>query len=192
MATVLKNSAFKVKAGVVQSRSGLVPEAGAILFEKASNTFLAGDGFTWTEVGAAAVAKAKLATTLETPVVNPIIASTEDQAPLYDTVIYNLEGGFTPAGGNQITMNKTMNVDFTAIFGVTANVPNVGFDLITKLDGVEASRLSYETGQAGVTLDITALGAIPVTAANVLTLWIYADRTCDFTTVYAEMGLAEA
>jgi len=187
-----RDSSFKVKAGVINgTRANIVPEAGAILFDISSRTFIAGDGFTWNEMGAAAVAKSKLATTLETAAVTAVVAGVEKQAPIYDTIVYNLEAGMTPATGNQITFNKDMTVDFSALFGIACSTPQVTVDLITYLDATPISTLSYLTGQAGEVLQVIALGSIPVLDTQVLTLNILVNKSCNLTTFPANMGLAE-
>lgn len=184
------NSAFKVKASTVQSHAGIKPEKGAILFHEGDNVLIYGDGFNWLNLGGA-VAKSALATSLLTPVTVPRVAGVPGISVLYDTVIYNLESGFTPALGNQVTFNKDMTFDFSADFEVSADVPQVTFILRTYLDAVLVSTREYLTGQSNVHLPILVLGSIPVLNTQVLTLEIEVNKTCNFTTQFANMGFHE-
>jgi hypothetical protein len=188
MSRTILNSAFKVQATEVNSVTGIKPEKGAILFAEDANGLVYGDGFNWV-LFEPSVSKAALATRLETPVVTPLLADTEALAPLYDTIVYNRNGGFTPALGNQVTINEDMTFDFTADFALSFTVPQVTILLHTYLDAVKVSTREYRSGQTGSPLQILAVGSIPVTSGQVLTLEAEANKACNMTTIYANMGL---
>jgi hypothetical protein len=191
MATTHQNSSFKVKVGSVESRAGILPEAGAILFEKSSNAYIAGDGFNWTEFGAAAVEVSQLATTLDTPVAEPVVGGVEEITTLYDNIVYNLLAGFTPAGGNQITMNKDMTINTSALFGVSSNERVVTIIIRTYLDAILVATREITTVTWDQVLQVSVLNSFAVLTGQVLTVTVEADQTCILTTHNADMGMTE-
>ena len=143
---IIRNSAFKVKAETVQSHEGIMPEKGALLFCEENSCLVYGDGFNWLRLGPESAVKSALALALNTPQIEPCVGGVEEQAVFYDTVVYNLGTAFTPAGGNQITMNKDMVYDFSADILVSADVSNVDYILHTYLNAVKVDTRTTNLG----------------------------------------------
>ena len=88
---VTSNSSFKVKVEVVDTDAGLIPEAGALIFDKSLNALVVGDGFNFLPLGGGAAEKDTVAMRVATPIVQAVVAGVPI-APLtfFDTVVYQI------------------------------------------------------------------------------------------------------
>jgi len=167
-----------------------MPESGALIFCEEFKCLAYGDGFNWIRLqprdGMSALALA-----LNTPQVEPCVEGVPELAVFYDTVVYNIGSAFTPAGGNQILMNKDMTFDFSADIVVSADVANVDYILHTYLNSVLVATRRTNLHEKNVPLGIVILGAVPVSENDILTIQVEMSKTCNLTTHQANSGLHE-
>ena len=192
MSTIHENSSFKLKAGVVETDAGLVPEKGAMVFDESLNALVVGDGFNWIALGGTAPVKDAVALNLATPVIQALVAATP-VAPLtfFDTVVYQIGTDMVPTIGDTVTYGASYTVDNSSDWTFVSDTPQVQLTLETLIDGVPIASRIINLLAAGLAVQTSYLSSIAVTAGEVLTLRLTASKSCNITISTSHLGSHE-
>jgi hypothetical protein len=191
VAPLFRNSSFKIKAGKVATTIGIVPEAGAFLFDKSIPGMVAGDGFNWLPV-VPAVVKSSIATTLVTPtIVAYTIGVPYYPAVWYDTVVYQFGTDIIVSGGDTLTLGKDMTLDFSSQFIVNSNQNNTTFKLETLINGTPINVQEVLLASNTLGYSILNIGAVLLSSGDVAEIRATADRNCDIELRSSDTGARE-
>lgn len=192
MTQVILNSAFKVKMGSVENTLGLPPEKGAVVFDESQNSFVLGDGINWlafttTLDGIALAANGDVFTDILTAGV-PV-----EPADFFSVVLYNIGSSLTPSvPGQTATVNTTGSYRFNYFFNAQSTQPNTTllFDIAVDGTPLGAPIVSF-MGKKDTPVSFSGQFVVPgITAAEVLSLWIQADKSCTIDRFNQEIGIS--
>jgi len=192
MATIRENSSFKIKVGSVENDAGLIPEAGALLFDKSQNALVVGDGFNFLPLGGGAAVKDAVALSVATPIIQALVAATP-VAPLtfFDTVVYQIGTDIVPTIGDTLTFGATYLIDLSSDWTFISSVPQNQITVEVLIDGTPVATRVINILAAGVGVQVAYLNSLSITAAEVITLRITATKTCNLTINKAHVGIHE-
>ena len=173
--------------------AGLIPEAGALIFDKSLNALVVGDGFNFLPLGGGAVVKDAMALSVATPIVQAVVAATPI-APLtfFDTVVYQIGTGITPTIGDTITLSETYTVDISSDWSFISSVPQQQITVETLIDGVaQPNPRVVNLLVAGLVYQNAYINSLPMTTGEVITLRLTAIKTGNVTIQAANVGMHE-
>lgn len=192
MAQKVTNSAFKVKMGAVENTLGLPPEKGAVVFDESQNSFVIGDGINWlafttTLDGVALAANGDVFS-------NTLTAGVAvEPADFFSVVLYNTGTALTPAiPGQTITVNTTGSYRVNYFFNAQSTTPNttLSFDIAVNGTPLGAPILNF-LGKKDTSFSFSGQFVVPgITATDVLTLWIQADKSATIQRFSQEIGIS--
>jgi hypothetical protein len=190
MATTLENASFKVKAGVVDSVDGLVPEKGAIVFDDETGTIKVGDGFNWRPLPLEDFSA--LALSLAVQIDTPLLAATPI-APFtyFDTVDYQQGTDIVPTIGDTITINANMVADMSSNFQASVSTPNTSVLIESLVNAVVVGsrELNFTRQNQFLTFDWTNRASL--VAADVMTLRVSSDNATTLSLRNLAFGLIQ-
>lgn len=192
MAQVLKNSAFKVKSGSVETTLGLPAEKGAILFDESLNSLVIGDGINWITLassleGIALVANGDIfedAMTAGVPI---------EPADFFAAVKYNIGTALTPSIPAQtVTVNTTGSYRINYFYNAQSTQPNTTLLFDIAMNGTPLGvPIESFLPKKDTLVSFSGQFVVPgITATDVLTLWIQADKTCTMQRFNQEIGIS--
>jgi len=185
-----RDSSFKVKAEVVASHFGVVPEAGAILFLQSDYKLIYGDGYNWLDMGPGSEDKAAVALELQTGYSLPFVAGVEQQVTFYDAEIYNYLTKFNPSGGDQVTISAGFDIDYYAEYCLSSDVQDVALTITQKYNGTEAAR-TIQLVQKNHMQMVQGFGIFTAAPADVWTVWAKTDKNCTLSVCNVKLGMHE-
>ena len=190
MGQTTTNSSFKVKAGSVDDDSGLVPEAGALIFDKSANTVVMGDGFNFLPLGPAATSKDATATKLVTPGSQVLVAATP-VAPIdvYDTIVYTIGTTVTPTLGTTYTLTATGVIDVSNDFSLQATLPNTTLTIEVLIDGAPVASRVVNMASASNIYQNAWVNNLAVTNGEVITYRFTSDKSVTITLHGVNIGI---
>ena len=190
MPTLHENTSFKIKAGVVETDAGLIPEAGAIMFDKSRNDLVYADGFNWRSVGSQSQPDA-VATQLVTPVTTPMTAATPI-APFtaYDAVVYQIGTDIVPSAGNAYTLTPAGIIDISNDWAIQCDTQNVLVTVTILADGVPTLGVRLINCSAASLIYQSAwINKLQFAAGDVITYQFETSKNCDLTLHLINLGL---
>lgn len=188
MANKLINSAFKIKAGVVATDDGLVPERGAIVFDKSRNSLVSGDGFNWIPIGAAGQTDA-VALELETPTPLAITGTPTPPDLFYDTIIYQIGTTIVPTLGTTVTFGADGIVDVSNDWKISAGGIGTTVTIHTFVNGIETHSRTINFPFTGGTVQAAWINSEQVTNGDVVTIGLSTNNPQSITLEMIDVGL---
>lgn len=188
----VKNSSFKVKTGSVSNTLGIPPEKGAILFDDSQNAPVIGDGINWLTFTPSTAAIALVANgTIFSDTLSSGVAV--EPADYFSVIVYNLGTALTPAiPGQTVTANTTGSYRINYFFNAQSTVPNTTLLFDIAVNGTPlGAPISSFMGKKDTSFSFSGQFVIPgITATDILTLWIRADKNCTVDRFNQEIGIS--
>ena len=192
MTQTITNSAFKVKMGSVETTLGLPPEKGAVVFDESLNSFVIGDGINWlafttTLDGIALAANGDVFTDILTAGV-PV-----EPADFFSVVLYNIGSSLTPSIPAQtVVANTTGSYRFNYFYNAQSTQPNTTLLFDIAVNGTPlGAPISSFMPKKDTSVSFSGQFVVPgITATDVLTLCIEADKSCTVQRFNQEIGIS--
>jgi hypothetical protein len=190
MAELRTNSSFKIKAGSVLTDAGLVPEAGALVFDLSQNALVVGDGFNFLPLGGGAVVKDSTAVKLVTPGEQILVAATP-VAPIeiYDTIVYTIGTTVTPTLGSTITMTDTGTIVVSSDFALQSNTVNTELTIELLVDGTPVASRVVNMAATTKIYQNAWVNNLAITSGEVLTYRFTSDKSATITINGVNIGV---
>lgn len=179
MSTTKSNSSYKVKAASVENDNGLVPEAGALIFDKSRNALVVGDGFNFLPLGAGAASKDATAIRLDTPGTQALtVATPVDPITIYDTIVYTIGTTVTPTLGTTVTMTADGVIDVSNDFALSSSVNNTELLIEVLINGSPVASRVVNMASTTNIYQNAWVNNLAVSNGDVLTYRFTADKNC--------------
>ena len=192
MTTQTTNSAFKVKSGSVENTLGIPAEKGAILFDESLNSLVIGDGINWLSFGTTLDGVSLAA---NGDVYSDILTAgvPVEPADFFSVVVYNLGSSLTPSIPAQtVTANTTGSYRFNYFYNAQSTVPNTTLLFDIAVNGTPlGAPISSFMPKKDTSVSFSGQFVVPgITATDVLTLCIEADKACTLQRFGQEIGIS--
>ena len=185
------NQNFKIKCGTVETVEGLVPEAGAIIYDRSLQLVLVGDGFKWVSISANTGNNASLSLQQVTPVDIVLVANTPKTPIAFaDTVVDQVLALITATLPDTVTITDDMDVDIQANFELLTDTPNVTLITRTLINGAKAKEVTRSLTK-GVTQSFSSTARYTVTNPSIFTIEMEANRNCTVRLQANALGFAQ-
>ncbi len=190
MSELHTNSSYKIKAGSVPNDDGLIPEAGALIFDLSIPALVVGDGFNFLTLGGGATQNDATATQLVTPGADLLAAGVPDTPiTIYDTVVYTLGTTVTPTLGTTYTLTADGVIDISNDFALNSTAPNTELLIEVLINGLPVASRIVNMISASKIYQNAWVNNLAVLNGDVITYRFTADKGCTIAKNVVNIGI---
>lgn len=175
MSTQLRKSNFKVKAGIVRTVEGIVPEKGGIIFDDQAGAIKVGDGANWRPLPFGDLSAVSVG--LETPSEQILIADTPvTPYTFFDKVVYTEGTDIVPSiPAQSMTFSAAMLADWNTQLRISFSKRKAILSFEALLNGILISTRVVPTDKDDTLVTVDWSSRANYAPGDVLTLAVSSD-----------------